>query len=61
MTEEEIKEELCYYDPRSPYYSKPYKDYNKKGCSCENCFYGRTRMAEELLKYTQYKPNTITK
>ena len=64
MTEQEIKEELCYYDLRNPdginsyglldveeIKEKGYGNYKKEGCSCDNCFYGRTKMAEELLKY----------
>jgi hypothetical protein len=23
----------------------------KENCSCDNCFYGRTKLAEELLRY----------
>ena len=55
MTKKEIEEELCYHDPRNPYYFEPHKEYNKEGCDCDNCFYGRTRMAEELLKYISIK------
>ena len=63
MTEQEIKEELCYYDLRNPdvvgiygmtkeeLKEDGYGNHAKKDCSCDNCFYGRTKMAEELLKY----------
>jgi len=64
MTEQEIKEELCYYDLRNPdgvnFYGlldaeeikeEGYGNHKKEDCSCDNCFYGRTKMAEELLKY----------
>ena len=63
MTEQEIKEELCYYDSRNPdvvgiygmtdeeLKEDGYGNHAKKDCSCDNCFYGRTKMAEELLKY----------
>ena len=63
MTEQEIKENLCYYDLRNPdntaiygmtkeeIKEEGYGNHAKKDCSCDNCFYGRTKMAEELLKY----------
>ena len=58
MTYQEILEELCYYDPRNPDCRNNYEDeedkiqYNpNKDCSCDNCFYGRTKLANELLKY----------
>lgn len=51
MTEQEIKENLCYYDPRNPDGLNAYGNYKKEDCSCDNCFYGRAKMAEELLKY----------
>tara|TARA_R110000744_G_scaffold375206_2_gene488526 strand:+ start:108 stop:446 length:339 start_codon:yes stop_codon:yes gene_type:complete len=28
-----------------------YGNHKKEDCSCDNCSYGRTNMAEELLKY----------
>ena len=68
MTEKEIKEELCYYDLRNPenmvsygltkdeIKEEGYGNHSKKDCYCDNCFYGRTRMAEELLKYV---PNGV--
>ena len=50
MTEEEkIKENLCFYDKHSPYYDKD-SGPRKKNCYCDNCFYGRTPMAEKLLE-----------
>lgn len=65
MTEEEILQSLCYYDKRNPDCTEEDEDikdhkeqllrvskklgYNKT-CSCDNCFYGRTKLAEELLK-----------
>lgn len=63
MTEQEVKENLCYYDLRNPdntvvygmtkeeIKEEGYGNHAKKDCSCDNCFYGRTTMAEELLKY----------
>jgi len=64
MTEQEIKEKLCHYDLRNPDGVKSYGlldaeeikeegygNHKKEDCACDNCFYGRTKMAEELLKY----------
>ena len=30
-----------------------YGNHKKEDCSCDNCFNGRTKMAEELLKYVE--------
>lgn len=65
MTIKEILQSLCYYDKRNPdctandediedHKTQLLKDskrlgYNKN-CSCDNCFYGRTILANELLK-----------
>lgn len=65
MTTEKILQSLCYYDKRNPDCTadeeeiKSHKErllkvskksaYDTK-CSCDNCFYGRTELAEELLK-----------
>lgn len=50
MTRTEILERLCYYDPRNPDYNGEEKGDGK--CYCDNCFYGRTVLANELLKLT---------
>jgi hypothetical protein len=58
MLTKEILQSLCYYDKRNPDCSlddediEEYKLSIKKNnsCSCDNCFYGRTKLAEELLK-----------
>ena len=65
MTTDEILKSLCYYDKRNPNGTEDDEEieyrkaqllkaskklgYNKT-CSCDNCFYGRTKLAEELLK-----------
>ena len=57
MTPDEIKSYLCYYDERNPDGEKDkelIEDHNnkllkEKYCSCDNCFYGRTKLAKELL------------
>lgn len=70
MTEEKIKENLCYYDLRNPDGVKDdldedeikelkYGNFRKPDCLCDNCFYGRSEMAEELLTYKKLKHEII--
>lgn len=47
MTKQEILSNLCYHDKRNPNYSG---GVNKNDCYCDNCFRGKTELAEELLK-----------
>ena len=53
MDIKKVYENLCWYDPRNPDYVKP--DDNdivsapRKNCSCDNCFYGRDKLAMEIL------------
>ena len=58
-----VLEKLCYYDKRNPdctadddeiEYNKYYT--SKKGCCCDNCFYGRTKLAEYIIEL--YETNT---
>lgn len=57
MTLNEIKERLCYYDVRNPNNTldedaqREFDEDTERECFCDNCFYGRTELAEELLKY----------
>lgn len=48
MTELEIKENLCWFDPRNPNY--PEGEERRDDCHCDNCFYGRDKLANEILK-----------
>jgi hypothetical protein len=50
---------LCYYDKRNPDCSaddEEIEDHKKsllkknKTCSCDNCFYGRTELTEQLIR-----------
>jgi len=50
---------LCYYDKRNPDCSlddEDIEDHKKsllkknKTCSCDNCFYGRTELTEQLIR-----------
>ena len=64
LTQIEILESLCYYDKRNPMCSvndEDIEEHNQQldreskkrgywvGCSCDNCFYGRTTLAEHIL------------
>lgn len=60
MNLEEIKTNLCYYDIRNPdneldVLEMTEVEIKKKmaDCYCDNCFYGRTKLANELLKYIE--------
>lgn len=52
-----ILENLCYYDERNPNNDNDLNEFTKeelenkrKHCSCDNCYYGRTQLAEEILR-----------
>jgi len=64
MTKDQVFEELCYYDIRNPNCNMTEEELQErmemitrklKGreyyCSCDNCLYGRNKLAVELLKY----------
>jgi hypothetical protein len=55
MKRNEILENLCSRDKRNPnsYLFALWGGPDGRGeeCYCDNCFYGRTELAEELLKY----------
>ena len=52
----EIKEKLCTYDKRNPDYEYLFSDNDnevpepRKDCYCDNCFYGRDKLALEILR-----------
>ena len=63
MKLKEIEENLCYYDERNPDSPmdkneiKDHKENLKKtggNCYCDNCFNGRTKIAEQLWKYVPF-------
>lgn len=67
MTEDSVKQKLCYYDRRNPYFAieeangydpeevSATGNYSKDGCCCDNCFYGRSKLAEEILRLMSKK------
>jgi len=46
----EILSNLCYHDPRNPDYTDDDEDDKPENCYCDNCFYGRDKLAKEILK-----------
>jgi hypothetical protein len=55
MSEQEIKSNLCYYDPKNPNnnldaYEDEDRPQPRKKCYCDNCFYGRDKLAMQLLE-----------
>jgi hypothetical protein len=53
---------LCYYDKRNPDCSvddEDIEDHKKsllkkdKTCSCDNCFYGRTKLTKQLIRQAE--------
>ena len=55
MTEQEIFENLCTYDERNPLYDWP--GIPREGCYCDNCFYGRDKLAVEILRLREGDKN----
>lgn len=59
MTRTEVLEQLCYYDRRNPIGcddEETITDHEERilnsndACACDNCFYGRAPLAEEILR-----------
>lgn len=55
MEKESIYQKLCYYDKRNPNCTMDDEDIadrkkRKPDCSCDNCFYGRTELANTNLE-----------
>ena len=61
MNRKEILQNLCWYDPRNPdnfmrgnleeerEREELYREGRKGKCFCDNCFYGRDKLANALL------------
>ena len=62
MKEEEVLYKLCYYDERHPdYNSEVSRGSSKETCACDNCFYGRTELALEILRSREYADMLLNK
>ena len=60
MTRDEILENLCAYDLRNPYGVSPDPDDYREprgNCHCDNCFYGRDKLAVALLDLMEKADN----
>ena len=64
MTKELVFENLCYHDVRNPYKIDIGEEEEKialmgqnETCYCDNCFYGRTKLAEYILELLKEKEN----
>lgn len=60
MTKEEVMKSLCFNNPLNPTMTveEPYDE--TKPCSCDNCFYGRTKLATEVLHKDWILDNIVT-
>ena len=59
---------LCYYDRRNPDFSikeefgydkeevEATGNFAKKDCACDNCFYGRSQLTEQLIQSQETHP-----
>lgn len=51
MTHQELLDDICLYDPQSPYYDEASAPISiPTNCCCDNCFYGRSRLAYYTLE-----------
>lgn len=55
MTDNEIKINLCNYDEDNPYnildlFEDDDRPEPRNGCACDNCFYGRDKLAVQILE-----------
>jgi hypothetical protein len=59
LTLEEIKGNLCYYDAENPnnnldcYDDEEERPKPRENCHCDNCFYGRDKLARYILSNQQ--------
>ena len=68
MEQKKVLEQLCYFDTRNPIgygegYTKEelaaegFGEYPKKGCQCDNFFYGRSELAANILEFLEKAKN----
>lgn len=54
-----VLESLCYHNPKNPDSfvdeDAPEYTYLPGDCSCDNCFYGRTKLAEYIIELYENK------
>jgi len=64
LSEQEIKSNLCYYDPKNPNnnldaYEDEDRPQPRKKCYCDNCFYGRDKLAMQLLEVKRERDEAL--
>jgi len=64
MSEQEIKSNFCYYDPKNPNnnldaYEDEDRPQPRKKCYCDNCFYGSDKLAMQLLEVKRERDEAI--
>lgn len=59
MRRNDVLSRLCSYDPRDPnnVIDPEEPEYEPEKCSCDNCFYGRTELALEVIRRWQFIEN----
>lgn len=55
MKMSEVLSNLCYRDKRNPDNYGEGEELQKNPCFCDNCFYGRTPLALEIIKLSENK------
>ena len=50
LNQQQALKSLCYYDKRNPDYDEE-NGPKKENCACDNCFYGRTPLAETIIQF----------
>lgn len=58
MNLQEVIGKLCYYDSRNPTMdslglSEDELKAKMEDCYCDNCYYGRTKLANEIIRLTE--------
>ena len=59
MKQETIFENLCYYDKHNPENAMFTEEHAEGRCFCNNCFYGITPLAEEILSQNLRTSNLV--
>lgn len=50
MNQKEILLSLCYHDERNPLNTGDAKPPRQETCLCDNCYYGKDKLAMEILR-----------
>jgi len=50
-----VLENLCFYDPRNPFYDNDEGIKRPDPCYCDSCHKGKNELAEYILELLDYK------